>query len=201
MPSSPSRWPDAAGYEIYVPSCHDADGDGWGDLRGVAEKLPHHDVADYLAVNPDLGTEAGLVVAAPSTATSTTGATRPRTAARRTTGRIRASPTRWTPCCATGSTAAARGSGSTSPTRWPSTPTCSTTRAWTRRLPRPVVAPARSSASRTPTWTALVVANLGPDAASPALPGGPWTVAFATDPAAGPDRLPGESAAVLVRVA
>ena len=46
-----------------------------------------------------------------------------------------------------------------------------------------------------------MVANLGPDAASPALPGGPWTVAFATDPAAGPDRLPGESAAVLARVA
>ena len=33
MPSSPSWWPDAAGYEIYVPSFHDADGDGWGDTE------------------------------------------------------------------------------------------------------------------------------------------------------------------------
>jgi len=33
VPSSPSWWPDAAGYEIYVPSFHDADGDGWGDTE------------------------------------------------------------------------------------------------------------------------------------------------------------------------
>ncbi|GAB3659762.1 HAD-IA family hydrolase [Glycomyces tarimensis] len=34
-------WRDAAGYQVYVPSFADSDGDGWGDLRGVAERLDH----------------------------------------------------------------------------------------------------------------------------------------------------------------
>src|SRR4051794_18037726 len=75
---------DAVGYEVYVPSFADSDGDGWGDLRGIERHLPHfealgvnllwltpihpspfadhgYDVADYLAVDPRFGTEADLV--------------------------------------------------------------------------------------------------------------------------------------------
>jgi alpha-glucosidase len=36
-------WDDAAGYEIYVPSFADGNGDGMGDLLGVVDRL------DYLA--------------------------------------------------------------------------------------------------------------------------------------------------------
>jgi alpha-glucosidase len=75
----PSWWRDAAGYEIYVPSFADSDGDGWGDLPGIVERLPYldalgvnllwltpihpspfadhgYDVADHLGVDPRFGT-------------------------------------------------------------------------------------------------------------------------------------------------
>jgi 1,4-alpha-glucan branching enzyme len=34
-----SWWKDSVIYEIYVPSFNDTNGDGYGDLRGVTEKL------------------------------------------------------------------------------------------------------------------------------------------------------------------
>jgi alpha-glucosidase len=74
-------WRDAVGYEVYVPSFADSDGDGWGDLPGVASRLDYladlgvdlvwlspihpspfadhgYDVADYLGVDPRFGTVA-----------------------------------------------------------------------------------------------------------------------------------------------
>jgi alpha-glucosidase len=70
---------DAVVYEVYVRSFQDSDGDGVGDLRGVASRLEHiaglgatgvwlspiypspnadfgYDVSDYTAVEPTLGT-------------------------------------------------------------------------------------------------------------------------------------------------
>lgn len=70
---------DAVGYEIYLRSFHDTDGDGYGDLPGVLAKLDHlealgvdivwltppyptpdadhgYDVADYEAIDPRWGT-------------------------------------------------------------------------------------------------------------------------------------------------
>src|ERR1044072_5832078 len=72
-------WRDAVFYEIYVPSFADSNGDGVGDLRGIAEHLPYlvelgvdaiwltpfypspgvdhgYDVADYVDVDPLFGT-------------------------------------------------------------------------------------------------------------------------------------------------
>jgi alpha-glucosidase len=72
-------WQGAVGYEIYVRSFADHDGDGVGDLPGITERLPHladlgvdvvwvtpfypspqadhgYDVADYLGVEPTFGT-------------------------------------------------------------------------------------------------------------------------------------------------
>jgi alpha-glucosidase len=72
-------WRDGVLYQIYPRSFRDANGDGVGDLRGVAERLDHlhwlgvdgiwlnptmpspnadwgYDVADYCAVHPELGT-------------------------------------------------------------------------------------------------------------------------------------------------
>ena len=65
-------------YEIFVPSYYDGDGDGCGDLRGIAQKLPEladlgisglwltpvhpspsyhkYDVTDYYAIDPAYGT-------------------------------------------------------------------------------------------------------------------------------------------------
>lgn len=71
-------WRDSVGYQAYLPSFADSDGDGWGDLPGVAAHLDHlvelgvdvlwltpfftspmrdhgYDVADYLRVDPRLG--------------------------------------------------------------------------------------------------------------------------------------------------
>ena len=71
-------WRGAVGYEIYLRSFNDANGDGFGDLAGIIERLdylewlgvdviwvtPHYptpdhdhgyDVADYLAVDPRVG--------------------------------------------------------------------------------------------------------------------------------------------------
>jgi alpha-glucosidase len=72
-------WHRSVGYEIYVRSFADADGDGVGDLAGIRRRLDHlewlgvdllwltpifpsplhdhgYDVADYCAVHPDYGT-------------------------------------------------------------------------------------------------------------------------------------------------
>lgn len=72
-------WRGAVGYEVYVRSFQDTDGNGVGDLAGVARRLPYlaalgvdvvwltpffaspgfdhgYDVADYTAVDPLLGT-------------------------------------------------------------------------------------------------------------------------------------------------
>ena len=83
-------WQDAVGYEVYVRSFADSDGDGVGDLPGVRSRLPYlarlgvdivwltpfypspqadhgYDVADYLGVDPQLGSVAdvaGLVAEA-----------------------------------------------------------------------------------------------------------------------------------------
>jgi alpha-glucosidase len=74
-------WRDAVGYQVYVPSFADSNGDGWGDLPGVTARLDHlgdlgvnllwlspihpspfadhgYDVADYLTVDPRFGTVA-----------------------------------------------------------------------------------------------------------------------------------------------
>ena len=70
--------PQGAAYEIFTPSFCDGDGDGQGDLSGIAQKMPYlaslsvgalwltpfypspsyhgYDVTDYMAVNPRLGT-------------------------------------------------------------------------------------------------------------------------------------------------
>ncbi|WP_369199396.1 glycoside hydrolase family 13 protein [Streptomyces sp. PU-14G] len=72
-------WRHAVIYQIYVPSFADGDGDGFGDLPGIADRLDHvaelgadavwltpfyaspmadggYDVADYRAVDPRFGT-------------------------------------------------------------------------------------------------------------------------------------------------
>ena len=74
-----SWWKDGVLYQIYPRSFADSNGDGIGDLRGIADRLEHlewlgidgiwlnptmpspnedwgYDVADYCAVHPDLGT-------------------------------------------------------------------------------------------------------------------------------------------------
>ncbi|GGI07862.1 alpha-amylase family glycosyl hydrolase [Egicoccus halophilus] len=74
-----SWWQGSVGYEIYVRSFADSDGDGMGDLPGVRERLPYladlgvdlvwitpfypspqadhgYDVSDYLGVEPTYGT-------------------------------------------------------------------------------------------------------------------------------------------------
>ncbi|MFO8074628.1 MAG: alpha-amylase family glycosyl hydrolase [Egibacteraceae bacterium] len=81
-PPSP-WWHDRVGYQVYLPSFADADGDGWGDLAGLTDRLDHlaqlgagllwlspihpspmadhgYDVADYTGVHPRLGTLADV---------------------------------------------------------------------------------------------------------------------------------------------
>jgi alpha-glucosidase len=76
-------WRDAVGYQVYLPSFADADGDGCGDLDGVVERLDHlvdlgvdimwltpflvspmrdhgYDIADYHRVEARFGGEAAL---------------------------------------------------------------------------------------------------------------------------------------------
>lgn len=72
-------WEDRTGYQVYLPSFADSDGDGWGDLPGLVGRLDYladlgvdllwlspihpspfadagYDVADYTAVHPRFGT-------------------------------------------------------------------------------------------------------------------------------------------------
>ena len=76
-------WHGAVLYQLYVRSWADSDGDGYGDLRGIIDRLEHlewlgvdgiwlsptmpspdadwgYDVSDYTAVHPELGTLADL---------------------------------------------------------------------------------------------------------------------------------------------
>ncbi len=76
-------WHGAVLYQIYVRSWRDCDGDGFGDLRGIIERLDHlswlgvdgiwlsptmpspdddwgYDVSDYMTVHPELGTLADM---------------------------------------------------------------------------------------------------------------------------------------------
>ncbi|GII79496.1 hypothetical protein Sru01_44780 [Sphaerisporangium rufum] len=76
-------WRDAVGYQVYLPSFADGDGDGWGDLPGVSARLDYlaglgvdvvwltpffrspmrdhgYDVADHRAVDPSFGGEDAL---------------------------------------------------------------------------------------------------------------------------------------------
>ncbi|MGW5239348.1 glycoside hydrolase family 13 protein [Monashia sp. NPDC004114] len=76
-------WRQAVTYQVYVRSFQDSDGDGVGDLDGVRSRLPYlrelgvdaiwispfypspqhdhgYDVADYMNVNPELGTLEGF---------------------------------------------------------------------------------------------------------------------------------------------
>ena len=76
MTESLQWWADGVGYQVYVPSFQDGDGDGWGDLPGVTSRLGYladlgivwlspihrspfadhsYDVSDYRAVNPASG--------------------------------------------------------------------------------------------------------------------------------------------------
>ena len=81
--SQPAWWSDAVGYQVYLPSFADSDGDGWGDLDGLRDRLDHlvdlgvdlvwltpffvspmrdhgYDIADYRRVDPLFGGEPAL---------------------------------------------------------------------------------------------------------------------------------------------
>ena len=81
--STPPWWHGAVIYQLYVRSWRDSNDDGYGDLRGIIERLDHlswlgvdaiwlsptmpspdqdwgYDVSDYLGVHPELGTMADL---------------------------------------------------------------------------------------------------------------------------------------------
>jgi alpha-glucosidase len=78
-----TSWPGSVGYEIYLPSFQDGNGDGWGDLAGVTSRLDYlhdlgvdvlwltpffptpmrdhgYDIADYRGVDERFGTMADL---------------------------------------------------------------------------------------------------------------------------------------------
>lgn len=78
-PDDRQWWKEAVVYQIYPLSFKDTTGNGWGDLNGIASKLPYlkrlgvdviwlspiyaspmedcgYDISDYRAINPDLGT-------------------------------------------------------------------------------------------------------------------------------------------------
>ena len=80
---SPPWWHGAVIYQLYVRSWRDSDDDGYGDLRGIIERLDYlswlgvdaiwlsptmpspdvdwgYDVSDYMGVHPELGTMADL---------------------------------------------------------------------------------------------------------------------------------------------
>ena len=81
--AGPPWWHGAVIYQLYVRSWQDSNGDGYGDLRGIIERLDHlawlgvdavwlsptmpspdedwgYDVSDYTGVHPELGTLADL---------------------------------------------------------------------------------------------------------------------------------------------
>jgi len=81
--SGPPWWHGAVLYQLYVRSWRDTNDDGYGDLRGIIERLDHlswlgvdgvwlsptmpspdadwgYDVSDYTSVHPELGTLADL---------------------------------------------------------------------------------------------------------------------------------------------
>lgn len=81
--STPTWWPGSVGYEVYVRSFADSDGDGLGDLEGVRSHLDYlqwlgidvvwltpffpspdfdhgYDVSDYRGVDPRMGDLAGF---------------------------------------------------------------------------------------------------------------------------------------------
>src|SRR5262244_928038 len=83
-PRSPHWYKDAVIYELRIRSFHDGNGDGVGDLRGLADKLGYledlgvtaiwllpfypsplgddgYDISDYTAVHPECGTLADFV--------------------------------------------------------------------------------------------------------------------------------------------
>ena len=83
LPDDNPWWADAVVYEVYPRSFADSDGDGIGDLNGLASRLPYlsglgvdaiwltpfypsplvdggYDVSDYRDVDPRLGTLAGF---------------------------------------------------------------------------------------------------------------------------------------------
>ncbi len=41
LPKDPDWWRGAVIYQIYPRSYQDSDGDGIGDLKGIAARLPH----------------------------------------------------------------------------------------------------------------------------------------------------------------
>ncbi|WP_062981972.1 alpha-amylase family glycosyl hydrolase [Nocardia anaemiae] len=83
MSTASAWWQQAIGYEVYLPSFADGNGDGWGDLPGLIDHLDHlswlgvdllwvspffvspmadhgYDIADYLNVDPSFGTLADV---------------------------------------------------------------------------------------------------------------------------------------------
>jgi alpha-glucosidase len=83
QPEGPPWWHGAVLYQLYVRSWRDTNDDGYGDLRGIIERLDHlswlgvdgvwlsptmpspdadwgYDVSDYTGVHPELGTLADL---------------------------------------------------------------------------------------------------------------------------------------------
>jgi alpha-glucosidase len=83
QPAPAPWWHGAVLYQLYVRSWRDADGDGYGDLRGIISRLDHlewlgvdgiwlsptmpspdadwgYDVSDYRGVHPELGTMGDL---------------------------------------------------------------------------------------------------------------------------------------------